>query len=83
MFYIAERNFNDKAARYSDTVFELKKIGLWYESLSEVERNVERNFIKLVKDTEMTIAKEIKARFNKNESQLDKNTNQDKKGKRN
>lgn len=50
----------------------MKSVGLWYESLTDIEKKLPANFIKMVSKTEEIIGKEFNTRFNSPSSVLDK-----------
>lgn len=67
-----ERMYLDKVTRYNSAIYELKSVGLWYESLTDIEKKIPANFLKMVSKTEEIIGREFNTRFNSQTSVLNK-----------
>lgn len=70
-FFKREKKYGEKVDRYNNTIFELKKVALWYETLNEIEKKIPANFSKMVTDTEEIICREFLTRFNSTKSSLE------------
>lgn len=52
----------------------MKSVGLWYESLTDLEKKIPANFLKMVNKVEEIICREFNTRFNSQTSTMvDKN----------
>jgi hypothetical protein len=77
--------FKEKETRTNNVIYELKKVAVFYESLSDVEVPIRINFERLVDMTESILIRDVHERFavKKNEDSNDDKNNEDDKKKKN